>query len=58
VIKGTVPLAEIANYSTELRSITQGEGDYAIEPSHYDIVPSHIAQQIVERYKNKTTTEE
>ncbi|MBI2193144.1 MAG: elongation factor G [Planctomycetes bacterium] len=53
IIRATVPLAEITNYSTELRSITGGEGDFAIEPSHSDVVPPHLASQIVARYSKK-----
>jgi elongation factor G len=42
-----VPLAEVQNYSTELRGLTGGEGYYTIEFSHYDVVPSSIAQQVI-----------
>ena len=45
-IRATVPLAEVASYSTELKSITGGEGSYALHFSHYDIVPANIAAQI------------
>ncbi len=47
VISGEIPLAEVQTYSTELRSMTGGEGAYAIEFSHYDVVPSTIQQQII-----------
>lgn len=47
VIKAQVPLSEILTYSTELHSITGGEGSYAIEFSHYDIVPAKIQEAIV-----------
>ena len=53
-----VPLAEITNYDAELRSITGGEGAYTIEFSHYDIVPSSIAQKIIEASKRAAATEE
>ncbi len=46
IIKASVPLAEVSSYSTELKSITGGEGSYTVEFSHYDIVPANIAQQI------------
>ncbi len=55
VIKAQIPLSEVTNYSTELRSTTGGEGHYTIELSHYDPVPSHVAQTIVE--KSKTAKE-
>lgn len=51
IIMAKVPLAEISNYSTELRSITGGEASYAISFSHYDIVPPNVAQTIIEKAK-------
>jgi elongation factor G len=51
VIKALIPLMEIMNYSTELRSTTAGEGSYSIEFSHYDPLPSQIAQKIIEKAK-------
>jgi len=47
VVSGEVPLAEVQTYSTELRSMTGGEGAYTVEFSRYDIVPSNIQQTIV-----------
>ena len=57
-IRAQVPLAEITNYDAELRSITGGEGSYTIEFSHYDIVPSNIAQKIIDASKKAAATEE
>ncbi|MBI1336259.1 MAG: elongation factor G [Phycisphaera sp.] len=51
VIKALVPLSEIANYQSQLKSVTAGQGSYTMELSHYDPVPSHIQQQIVAQYK-------
>jgi elongation factor G len=51
IIKVQIPFAEIINYSTELRSITAGEGSYSIEFSHYDIVPQRLAEGIIARAK-------
>ncbi|MDR1951885.1 MAG: elongation factor G [Elusimicrobiota bacterium] len=48
-IKVTVPLAEMFGYSTSLRSLTQGRGNYSMEPSHYEEVPKQIADKILER---------
>jgi len=53
VIKATVPLAEVQNYSASMRSMTGGEGTYTLEFSHYDIVPEHIAQGIVAKFEDK-----
>jgi len=49
VISAQVPLAEVANYSTQLRSITGGEGSYTMELSHYEPVPARIQETIVAR---------
>jgi elongation factor G len=40
-------------YATDLRSMTQGRGYFTMEPSHYDTVPSHIAQQIIEKARKE-----
>lgn len=46
VINALVPLAEIAGYATKLRSISQGRASFYMEPSHYEEVPSNIAQAL------------
>jgi len=46
-ISAQVPLAEVSNYSTQLRSITGGEGSYTMEFSHYEAVPARIQEVIV-----------
>ena len=48
IIQAQVPVAEVQKYSSELRSLTSGEGAFTMEVSHYDIVPSNIAQGIIE----------
>ena len=53
VIKANVPLSEMMNYSTELRSITAGEGDYEFSFAHYEQVPAHIADQVISRHKKE-----
>ena len=47
VIRAYVPLAEIFNYATVLRSLTQGRASYTMEPSFYAEVPSHISEKII-----------
>lgn len=49
LIRANVPLAEIFNYATAIRSLTQGRATYTMEPSFYQEAPSHIAQKIMER---------
>jgi elongation factor G len=54
VIEAQVPLAEVQRYATDLRSITQGRGHYTLEFSHYEEVPAHQAQKIVDKAKEET----
>ena len=51
LIKGQVPLAEIADFQTELRSLTGGKGRYTIEFSHYDPVPPGTQRSLIEEYR-------
>ena len=51
VIDGYVPLSEMFGYSTDLRSKTQGRGNYSMEVAYYDEVPKNIADAIVEKNK-------
>jgi len=53
VITAIVPLAELSGYATKLRSLTKGRARAYIEPSHYDVVPTNIAEKLIEA---KTTT--
>ncbi len=47
VVTAQVPLAEIMRYTTDLRSITGGRGYFTMEFSHYEVVPAHISQDII-----------
>ncbi len=49
LIRALCPHAEAMNYDADLRSLTQGVGYFTMEQSHYDPVPPHIAQKIVEK---------
>ncbi len=57
VVKAQVPLAEVMNYSTELRALTGGEGYFSMEFSHYEIVPPHVQQNIVAAAKKSQEEE-
>ena len=46
-IKAFVPLSEMFGYASDLRSKTQGRGQYVMEPSHYVEVPKSIAEGII-----------
>ncbi len=56
VVKAEIPLAELSKYATELRSITQGNGSFEMSFARYEMVPSNVARDIIE--KHKKTTEE
>ena len=51
VIHCKIPLAEVTRYAAQLGSITQGQGSYTMEFSHYDQVPGNVQQQIVSKAK-------
>jgi elongation factor G len=48
VVTAQVPLAEMQRYTADLRSITGGRGVFAMEFSHYEVVPPHIAQEVID----------
>jgi elongation factor G len=58
IVNAQAPLAEIQRYATDLRSMTQGRGYFTMEFSHYDTVPTHIAQQVIEKAKKERAGEE
>ena len=41
------------NYSTELRSLTAGEGDFTFSFDHYEPVPPHIAKEVIAKAKRE-----
>jgi len=51
-VTADVPLSEMFGYATDLRSGTQGRGQYTMEPSHYSEVPKNIQETIISA-KNK-----
>ena len=50
-IRAFVPLAEMFGYATDLRSKTQGRGNYSMEFDHYEDVPKNIAEAIVAKVR-------
>ena len=48
-IRAMVPLSEMFGYATDLRSKTQGRGQYTMEPSHYSEVPKSVAEDIMSK---------
>lgn len=53
VINGFVPLSEMFGYSTDLRSKTQGRGNYSMEVAYYDEVPKNIAEKVIAKNKGE-----
>ncbi len=47
VIIASVPLSEMFGYATDLRSKTQGRGNYVMQLSHYDEVPKSILEKLL-----------
>jgi elongation factor G len=57
VIEASVPQSEMLRYATDLRSMTQGRGTYAMSVSHYDPVPAHLQARIIEERKKESDGE-
>lgn len=51
VLQGSVPLAEMFGYASELRSATSGRGNFTMHFEHYQAVPFSIAEEVVEKLK-------
>jgi len=53
VIVAHCPQAELFNYATELRSLAQGRGSFTATLDHYEDVPSHIAEKVIETHRKE-----
>jgi elongation factor G len=47
VVRGQVPMSELAGYQSRLNAMTSGQGRYTIALSHYEAVPPNVQQQLV-----------
>ena len=45
-------MAEMLTYGVDLTSLTQGRGSFSMEMTHYDVVPAHLQEKIVEQARN------
>jgi len=57
-VTANVPLAEMLRYTTILRSMTGGRGYFTMEFNHYEMVPQHMAQEIIETKKREDEEKE
>ncbi|MDD4860456.1 MAG: elongation factor G, partial [Dehalococcoidales bacterium] len=53
MIKAKIPLAELYQYSAALKSITSGAGSYSMKFSHYEPIPAHISQKVIDETKKE-----
>jgi elongation factor G len=56
VVSAHVPQAELFTYATELRSLTHGRGTFTAELDHYEEVPSHVAERVIDAHKKELET--
>ncbi len=56
-VEAEVPLAEMFEYSTELRSATQGKGEFTMEFARYARVPGNIQEKLIKEYQDKRAAE-
>jgi elongation factor G len=54
VIKAQVPYAEVLMYEPDLTSITSGRGSFTMEFSHYEEVPAHLTERIIQQAKSES----
>ncbi len=58
VIRAVVPMAEVLRYASDLRGTTSGRGSFSLEFSHYEEVPAHLAQKVIDAAKEAKEAKE
>ncbi len=56
VVSAHVPQAELFTYATELRSLTHGRGTFTATLDHYEEVPQHVAEKVIESHRKELET--
>jgi elongation factor G len=52
-VEATAPLAEVQRYVSDLRSVTQGRGTFSMEFDHYEQVPAHVAEKVIDEARKR-----
>jgi elongation factor G len=53
VVRGQVPMSELAGYQSRLNAMTSGQGHYSVALSHYEAVPANTQQQLISQFQVK-----
>jgi elongation factor G len=53
LVEAQAPLAEVQRYVSDLRSMTQGRGNFSMEFDHYEPVPAHAAEKVIEEARKR-----
>jgi elongation factor G len=53
VVRGQVPMSELAGYQSRLNAMTSGQGHYSVALSHYEAVPTNTQQQLISQFQVK-----
>jgi elongation factor G len=57
IVKAQVPMAEILSYAPDLRSMSEGRASFTLSFSHYEEVPAHLAEKVIEEAKQRKEKE-
>jgi elongation factor G len=58
VVTAQVPMAEVQRYTTDLRSMTGGRGVFSMAMSHYEVVPTHVAEELIAALQREMSKQE